>query len=155
MLVARHKYDEAIKRLEERAKNGECRGAVCDANLAIALSKVQQTDRALEHAQEAIDKIAEEPLLSAWEANEIGILLFRAPKRTKSQLRAAVKAFRFARVHYKGRGSNIVFNLKETLQALGEKSEASALQRELDARFVIDPRVAILGDFQGVTVERR
>lgn len=154
-LVAGRQYEEAIKRLEERAKNGDCRSAVCDANLALALSKLQQTDRALDHAQKAIDRIAEEPLMSAWEANEIGILLFRAPKRGKDRLGAAAKAFRFARVHYRGRGSNIVFNLKETLQALGEQSEASALQRELDSRFVIDPRMGILGDFQGVTIERR
>ena len=155
MLVARRQYDEAIKRLEERMKSGECRGAVCDTLLAIAHSKVQKPGRAAEHAEKAVETIADEPLLKDWEANDLGVILFRAPQRTKSQLSAAAKAFRFARVHYKGRGSNIVFNLKETLQALGEQSEASALQRELDARFMIDPRLAILGDFQGVTIERR
>ena len=153
-LVSERKYEQAIARLEERTKSGECRGAVCDALLAIALSKAQKSDRAAEHAEKAVEMIADEPLLEDSQANDIGVILFRAPKRTKSQLSAAAKAFRFARVHYRGRGSNIVFNLKETLQALGEQPEANALQREIDARFVIDPHVAILGDFQGVSIER-
>jgi tetratricopeptide (TPR) repeat protein len=154
-LISRHKYDEAIKRFEELAKNGECRGAVCEANLAIALWKAQQPERALEQAQKAVDKIADQPLLRAWEANEIGVMLFRAPKRTVRQLNASAKAFRFAQAHYTRRGSNIAFNLVQTLRALGEHAEANAIQRELDARFLVDSSFAILGDFQGVGVERR
>ena len=111
-------------------------------------------DRALQRAREAVNKIAEEPPLNAWEANEIGAILFRAPKRNADQLVSAGKAFRFARAHYSGRASNITFNLAQTLKQLGENSEARAMQHELDAGILVDPTFAILGDFQGVTVEK-
>jgi lipoprotein NlpI len=135
-------------------QSGDCRGAVCETNLSISLSRLQLTDHAVQEAQEAVNKINDEPSLSAWEANEVGVILFRAPKRNAKQLTAAAKAFRFARAHYSGRASNIAFNLAQTLLESGELSEAHTIQHELETRTLIDPNFAILGEFQGVSVER-
>ena len=76
------------------------------------------------------------------------------PLCSADQLVSASKAFRFARAHYSGRASNIAFNLAETLKELGESPEARAIQHELEVGILIDPKFAILGDFQGVGVER-
>ncbi len=155
LLILRSQNEQAIKAFEGRAQRGECRGAVCEANLAIAFSRMKQVDHALEQARMAVDHIEDEPPLTAWEANEIGAILFRAPKRDGKDLTLAVQAFRFARKHYSGRASNIAFNLAQALQESGKSAEALAIQRELEAGMLVDPKFAILGDFQGVGVEQR
>ena len=153
-LVRRRKYQEAITAFEQLARKGVCAGAACHANMAIALAGVKQTDSALQEAEKAIDRLDETPLLSPWEANEVGVILFRAPKRTPAQLASAVRAFRFARSHYTGRASNMAFNLERTLRELGETAEADTIARELETRLLIDGTFSILGDFQGAGVQR-
>ena len=155
LLIRERKFEQAIANLEKLIDVGHCHGVVCAANLAIALSKTKQTERAVQQAQKALENVDEEPFLNAWEANEIGVILFRAPKRSASQLAAAIHAFRVAKTQYSGRASNVVFNLTKALEESGDTTGAQALQKELDRGVLVDPTFSILGDFQGVAVEHR
>ena len=154
-LILQHKEEQAIEMLEARAAKGECPAAWCEAMHARALSRLSRADQAAVQAQKAVDKIEEKPQLGFRDANELGAILFRAPKRQARQLQTAVTAFRFAKSRYTGRASNIAYNLATALRELGETAEAQAVEKEFATGILVDQTLAILGDFQSIAVEHR
>jgi len=94
-----------------------------------------------------IANLDERSQLSAWEANQLGVILFQSTPTDPAQLTSAEKAFRHARTLYKGRGMNIEFNLAETLARLGRVEEAASLRKAFEGRMMVDPSITILADF--------
>jgi hypothetical protein len=150
-LIRGKKWEEANQQLSKMEKTGQCEGSNCLAARALILNGQGKVQEAQESARQAAEKLGEGPALSAWRCNELGVLLFRRAAGKPEGLRLAESTFRRAAASYKGRASNIRFNLATVLRELGSGEEAKRLMDELEVEggVLVDGSMSILGDYQG------
>ena len=148
-LVTWRQWEKASKLLEKVEKQGLCRGAVCLAGRALLADGRGEVEEAGRLARQAAKQFGGEHELSAWELNELGVLLYRAAAGEAATLGEAESAFRLARDGDDGSASNIRFNLAIVLQALGRVQEGKTMMAQVEADgLVIQPGMSILADFQ-------
>lgn len=151
-------WDQAARELDQMEKDGRCQQAVCLAlHARIAEGKGDGT-LALDYARRVAALFGPESGLKAGDYNDVGAILFRRGPRDAAALKLAEMAFRQADAIYnaviKAGASNIRFNLATVLKAQGKAKEAKHIMDTLNAEgMLIDPQMAILGDFQGPGVQ--
>jgi hypothetical protein len=150
-LIRVKKWEEANQQLLKMEKAGQCDGSNCLAARVLILNGQGKVQEAQESARQAAEKLGEGQALSAWRYNELGALLHKRAAGKPEGLRLAESAFRRAAAIYKGRASNIRFNLATVLKELGSNEEAKRLMDELEAEggVLVDSSMSILGNYQG------
>ena len=151
VLIRSKKWNEATKSLATLEKEGRCAGATCLVAHALIAVGQEKAEEAATYARQAAEGLGKEPALSAWLSNELGAVLYRRADGRKEILQLAETALRHAQSVYRGRASNIRVNLATALTALGHRDEAKRIVDALESEggVVVDPKMAILGDFSG------
>lgn len=146
-------WDKAAQELDRAERDGRCKEAVCLAlHARIAEGKGDGT-QALDYARRAAALFGPESGLKVGDYNDVGAILYRRGPRDAATLKLAETAFRQADAIYnavvKAGASNIRYNLATVLKAEGRTKEAKTIMAVLEAEgLLIDPGMAILGDFQ-------
>jgi Flp pilus assembly protein TadD len=144
-------FERASRAVDKAEKDGLCMGARCFALRAVIAERSGDSAKALEQARQAASLFGPDSGLDAKLYNELGVTFYRLAKGNKELLQLAEKALRNAAAINTRESSNIPFNLSKVLEAQGRKAEAKAIMDKLQAEgMLIDPHMAVLGDFQGV-----
>jgi Flp pilus assembly protein TadD len=142
-------WDQATRELDRAEKGGRCKEAVCLAWRARIAEGTGDAAQALALARRAADLFGPDSGLKAGDYNEVGAILYRRGEHDPKALKLVETAFRQADSLYHGEASNIRFNLATVLKAQGRTKEAKTIMAALEAEgMLIDPGMAILGDFQ-------
>lgn len=146
-------WKQAAQQLDKAEKEGLCKEAVCLALRARIADGAGDGPQALSHARRAAALFGPDSGLKAADYNELGAIIYRRGNRAPETLKLAETAFRQADAIYnatiKAGASNIRFNLATVLKAQGRTKEAKQILEALEAEgMLIDPQMAILGDFQ-------
>lgn len=146
-------WQQAAQQLDKAEKEGLCKEAVCLALRARIAEGSGDGTQALTYARRAAALFGPDSGLKAADYNEVGAIVYRRGNRDAGTLKLAETAFRKADAIYnatiKTGASNIRFNLATVLKAQGRTKEAKQIMDALEAEgLLIDPQMAILGDFQ-------
>jgi hypothetical protein len=143
-------WKKAARELDRTEQNGRCKESVCLVLHARIAEGTGDRAQALDYARRAATLFDASSGLKADDYNHIGAILYRCGSNDPETLNLAEKAFRQADVLYQAvpRASNIRINLAITLEAMGRAKEARAIMDALKIGMLIDPGMAILGDFQ-------
>jgi Flp pilus assembly protein TadD len=146
-------WEQAARQLDKAEKEGLCKEAVCLALHARIAEGAGDGAQALAYARRAAALFGPDSGLNAADYNELGAIVYRRGNRDPETLKLAETAFRKADAIYnatlKAGASNIRFNLATVLKAQGRTKEAKQIMDALEAEgMLIDPQMAILGDFQ-------
>jgi tetratricopeptide (TPR) repeat protein len=148
-LIHQKNWENASKVLANLEKTGGCKPAVCLATHALISDGTGAGAEALDYARQAL-AAGQDSGLNAAQSNDLGVVLCRRAEGKRELLQLAEKTLRHADSIYKGGASNIRFNLAKVLQKLGQTGQAKEIMKKLDAEgILIDPGMAILGDFKG------
>jgi hypothetical protein len=148
-------WKKAARELDQAEKNGRCKEAVCLALHARIAEGTGDGTQALAYANRAAALFGPESGLKAGDYNDIGVILYHRGSHDPETLKLVEKALRQADAIYgalaKPGASNIRFNLAIVLEAEGRTKDAKEIMEALNARgMLIDPEMAILGDFQAL-----
>lgn len=142
-------WDSAARKLEKAEKKGLCKEAVCLTIHGLIAEGSGDGAQAVAYARRAAALFGPESGLNAGNCNALGVIFYRGSKSDRELLKLAETAFRQADSAYAGGASNIRFNLATVLREQGRAKEAKAIMDALEADgLLIDPGMAILGDFQ-------
>lgn len=145
-------WEGAKRELDRAEKKGLCKEAKCLSLRAKISHGAGEGAQALEYARRALALSGPNSGLGARDLNELGAILYWRSQHNREVLKLAETAFRQADAAASTRTvSNIRFNLAVVLRDLDQHQEAKKIMAELEAAgMLIDPGMAILGDFQGV-----
>src|SRR5262245_42486208 len=146
-------WDKAARELDQAEKKGLCKEAVCLALHAKIAEGAGDGTQALAYSRRAAALFGPDSGLKAGNYNDVGAILYRRGPHDAETLKLAETAFRQAEAVYnavvKAGASNIRYNLATVLKAQGKTKEAKQIMDALNAEgLLIDPGMAILGDFQ-------
>jgi len=148
-LIRQKKWDNAEEVLANLEKEGRCKPAVCLAVHATIADGAGAGPKALDYARQAL-AAGPDSGLNAAQSNDLAVVLYHRAEGKREPLQLAEKTLRHADSIYTGGASNIRFNLAKVLQKLGQTAQAKEILKKLDAEgILIDPGLAILGDFKG------
>jgi hypothetical protein len=152
-------WSKASRELDREEKKGRCKEAVCLALHARIAEGTGNGAQALDYAHRAVALFGPESGLKAGDYNDVGAILYRRGSHDRETLKLAETAFRQADALYKGGfkpgASNIRINLATVLKAEGRTEESKKIMDTLNAEgLLIDPQMAILGDFQAPGLRR-
>ena len=158
MQIRLKNYSKAARELDRAEKNGRCKEAVCLVLHARIAEGTGDGTQALAYARRAAARFGPESGLKAGDYNDIGVILYHGPHDPET-LKLAETALRQADTVYKAvvhtSASNIRLNLATVLEAEGRTKESKEIMDVLNARgILIDPEMAILGDFQAPERQR-
>ncbi len=141
-------WENAALELAKVETAGGCKVAVCLATHAVISDGAGAGPEAVEYTRKAL-AAGQDSGLNAQQDNDLGALLYRRAEGKRELLELAETTLRHADSIYTGGASNIRFNLAKVLQKLGRKDQAQKIMKALDSDgLLIDPSMAILGDFQ-------
>ena len=141
-------WERANKGLAKVERERLCHGAVCLAARAIITAGQGEVNKAGQLARQAVKLFEENHGLSAWELNELGVLLYRTASGKEEVLNEAESAFRHAQAVYSGEASNIRYNLATLLRDLGREEEGNEMMEQLESSgLLIQPGMSILAEF--------
>ena len=159
MQIRLKNYSKAARELDRAEKNGRCKEAVCLVLHARIAEGTGERTQALAYARRAAARFGPESGLKAGDYNDIGVILYRHGPHDPETLKLAETVLRQADTVYKAvvhtSASNIRLNLATVLEAEGRTKESKEIMDVLNARgILIDPEMAILGDFQAPERQR-
>jgi|GEM_PF-2690662 len=148
-LIRQKNWETAEQVLGNLEKEGRCKPAVCLAVHATIADGAGAGPKALDYGRQAL-AAGPDSGLNAAQSNDLAVVLYHRAEGKREVLQLAEKTLRHADSIYKGGASNIRFNLAKVLQKLGQAGQAKEIMKTLDAEgILIDPGMAILGDFKG------
>jgi tetratricopeptide (TPR) repeat protein len=147
-------WEKATRELDKAEQKGLCKEAVCLLVRTMIADGAGDGAQAVAYARRVAALFGPDSSLNAEQYNEAGAILYRRAQRDPELLKLAETAFRQADSLYKGDASNIRFNLATVLKAQGRTKEAKQIMDALEAAgLLINPGMAILGDFQRPSVQ--
>lgn len=146
-------WQQATQQLDKAEKAGLCKEAVCLVLRARIADGSGDAAQALAYTRRAAALFGPDSGLKAADYNELGAVAYRRANKDPETLKLAETAFRKAdaidKESARAGASNIRFNLATVLKAQGKTKEAKQIMDALEAEgILVDPGMAILGDFQ-------
>ncbi len=148
--IRQKNWENASRVLANLEKTGGCKPAVCLVVHALISDGTGAGPQAVEFARQALAAGQDSGLDAAY-LNDLGVLFCRRAEGKRELLLLAETTLRHADSKYTGGASNIRYNLAKVLQKLGQTGKAKEIMKKLEAEgLLINPGMAILGDFKGV-----
>jgi len=152
-------FRRAAQELDRAEKQKRCREAVCLVLHARIAEGTGDGAQAMAYARRAAALFGPDSGLKAADYNDVGVILYRHGSNDAGMLKLAETALRHADGLYKPvfnvGASNIRINLATVLEAEGRTQEAKGIMDAVKSRgLLIDPEMAILGDFQAPERQR-
>lgn len=148
--IRQKNWENASRVLANLEKTGGCKPAACLVVHALIADGTGAGPQAVDFARQALAAGQGSGLDVAY-LNDLGVLLCRRAEGKRELLQLAETTLRHADSIYTGGASNIRYNLAKVLQKLGQNGQAKEIMKKLEAEgLLINPGMAILGDFKGV-----